>query len=183
MSYSFAMASSPVFSPSRLSISCKGSQEKVSVNPSSPLASPRCSSSPYRSRFERAASGLREINTGIGSSRMTLDASSSPPPLRSSASGSLLKRRRPARIDIPLVNALPLATENSDDWREVEAQSESYAVCCRRGRKRLVMEDRYKATLGIDADPKLVGIFPGISLYPSFRISSNCEEKFDRNAE
>ncbi|XP_074591875.1 putative protein phosphatase 2C 32 [Curcuma longa] len=163
MSCSFAMANSPVFSPSRLSISCKGSPEKVSVNPSSPLASPPCSSSPFRQRFERAASGLREINTGIGASRIALDASSSPPPLRSSASGSLLKRRRPARIDIPLVDALPLATEDLDDWREVEAQSESYAVCCRRGRKRLVMEDRYKATLGIDADPKLAyfGLFDG----------------------
>lgn len=164
MSCSVAIASSPAFSPSRLSISCKGSPENLALNPCSPSASPRsCSSSPFRpQRFQRAPSGLREVGAGIGTSSspsgLAVDApsSSSPPPSSSGGSCSVSKRKRPARINIPLAKALTFAPEVSDDWREVEAESARYTVYCKRGRKRLVMEDRHKVALDLNGDPKLV---------------------------
>ncbi|CAL9044034.1 probable protein phosphatase 2C 32 [Musa acuminata AAA Group] len=171
MSCSVAIASSPAFSPSRLSISCKGSPENLALNPCSPSASPRsCSSSPFRpQRFQRAPSGLREVGAGIGTSSspsgLAVDApsSSSPPPSSSGGSCSVSKRKRPARINIPLAKALTFAPEVSDDWREVEAESARYTVYCKRGRKRLVMEDRHKVALDLNGDPKLAffGIFDG----------------------
>ncbi|RWW16685.1 hypothetical protein BHE74_00052294 [Ensete ventricosum] len=155
MSCSVAIASSPAFSPSRISISCKGSPETLALNPCSPSASPRsCSSSPFRpQRFQRAPSGLREVGAAIGTSPSgtAVDASlpSSPPPSSSGGSCSLSKRKRPGRINIPLAKALTFAPEVSDDWREVEVESARYTVYCKRGRKRLVMEDRHKAFFGI----------------------------------
>ncbi|WOL08503.1 hypothetical protein Cni_G17256 [Canna indica] len=161
MSCSVAIAaSSPVFSPSRISMSCKGSPETLSLNPSSPSASPcSCSSSPFRSRFQRAASALRVSNAaGAG-----VEPSPSPPSSSSSVSGSLLKRKRPAQIDIPLVEAMTFSTDVANGRREVEAESARYSVYCKRGRKRLEMEDRHKVSLDVNGDPKLAffGIFDG----------------------
>ncbi|XP_065016927.1 probable protein phosphatase 2C 32 [Musa acuminata AAA Group] len=169
MSCSVAIASSPVFSPTRISISCKGSPEALSLNTGSPAASPcsSYSSSPFRSRFQRASRGLRAINAGIGAaspaSPSVDTARSSPPPPASAELGSVLKRKRPARIDIPLMEGLPFASEGSDGKKEVEAESVRYSMYCKRGRKRLEMEDRHKVTLDLNGDAKLsfFGIFDG----------------------
>ncbi|KAG6530366.1 probable protein phosphatase 2C 32 [Zingiber officinale] len=153
MSCTLAIASSPVFSP-----------ESLSLNPSSSSASPfSCSSSPpFRSRFQRAAIPLLANSDGFGAA-----ASPSPPPpllpLGSSGSRSVLKRKRPVRIDIPSAEALPFETEAADGRKEVAAESARYSVYCKKGRKRLEMEDRHKVSLDVNGDPKLAffGIFDG----------------------
>ncbi|KAG6483406.1 probable protein phosphatase 2C 32 [Zingiber officinale] len=169
MSCSVAIASSPVFSPSPISIACKGSPETLILNPSSPSASPcsRSASSPFRFRFQRATISLRAASGGFGGaaspSGVAVDLSPSPPPLGSSGSRSVLKRKRPARIDIPLAEASPFETEEVDGRREVQAESARYSVYCKRGRKRLEMEDRHKVSLDLNGNPKLAffGIFDG----------------------
>lgn len=88
---------------------------------------------------------------------VAVDPSPPPPPLRSSGSRSVLKRKRPAPIDIPSAEALPFKTEAVDGRREVAAESARYSVYCKNGRKRLEMEDRHKVSLDINGDPKLVG--------------------------
>lgn len=168
MSCSVAIASSPVFSPSPISISCKGSPETLSLNPSSPSASPcsRSASSPFRFRFQRAAISLRAGSGGFGGaaspSGVAIDLPPSPPPpLVSSGSRSVLKRKRPARIDIPLAEPSPFETEEVDGRREVQAESARYSVYCKRGRKRLEMEDRHKVSLDLNGNPKLVSALLG----------------------
>lgn len=76
----------------------------------------------------------------------------------------MLKRKRPARIDIPLMEGLPFASEGSDGKKEVEAESVRYSMYCKRGRKRLEMEDRHKVTLDLNGDAKLVGVLRGFHL-------------------
>lgn len=167
MSCSFAIGSSPVFSPSRIPLSCKSSPETLSLtvaqhhlhaSDGSTSQSPTpCSTSPFRSRSERGASAIRAFRA--------VDSSSPSPPPTSSGSGlnsvvtaSLLKRKRPAQIHIPLAEALTVALPvGSDGRREVEAESERFSVYCKRGRKRLEMEDRHKAELDFQGDPQLVG--------------------------
>ncbi|XP_010937884.1 probable protein phosphatase 2C 32 [Elaeis guineensis] len=173
MSCSVAISSSPVFSPSRIPLSCKSSPETLSLtvaqhhlhaSEGSPSASPMpCSTSPFRSRSQRGAAAIRAFRA--------VDSSSPSPPPTSSSSGlnsvriaSLLKRKRPARIHIPLAEALTFAAPvGSDGQREVEAESERFSVYCKRGRKRLEMEDRHKAELDFHGDPQLAffGIFDG----------------------
>ncbi|XP_010920816.2 putative protein phosphatase 2C 53 [Elaeis guineensis] len=172
MSCSVAIASSPSFSPSRIPLSCKSSPEtrtltlaqhhlQAAEGSPSPLGTP-CSTSPFRSRFQRAAGGLRAF--------WAVDSSSpSPPPTSNPGSNSvgkssLLKRKRPARIDIPLTEDLTFAAPvGSDGRREMEMESARFSVYCKRGRKRLEMEDRYKAELDVHGDPQLAffGIFDG----------------------
>lgn len=182
MSCSVAIASSPVFSPSRISISCKGSPETLSLNPSSsPSASP-CSysaSSPLRSRFQRTAISLRAASGGFGGASSPSDLPSSPPlpPLGSSGSRSVLKRKRPARIDIPLTEGSPFEIEEVDGRREVQAESARYSVYCKRGKKRLEMEDRHKASLDLNGNPKLVGALLGLYLSYSSPRNFSCAKR------
>lgn len=131
MSCSVAIASSPVFSPE---------------------------TRPSRSRFQRAAISLL-AGAAASPSVVAVDPSPPlpPPALESSGSRSVLKRKRPARIDIPSAEALPFKTEAVDGRREVAAESARYSVYCKKGRKRLEMEDRHKVSLDINGDPKLVG--------------------------
>ncbi|XP_072960771.1 probable protein phosphatase 2C 32 [Typha angustifolia] len=167
MSCSVGFASSPVFSPSRIPISFKGSPETLSLTLAAAAhhalstvdGSP--SSSPV-TRYQRAASGLR------ASRALDLEALSSSPPLASSLTGSgggslsLLKRKRPARISIPMAETF-VTPAGSDGRKEVKEESARYSVYCKRGRKRLEMEDRYQAQLdlGGDAQKAFFGIFDG----------------------
>lgn len=71
-------------------------------------------------------------------------------------SSSVLKRKRPARLNIPLtgpsglgLKMTPRGDERSD---EVEVEGEGYSVYCKRGRRGCVMEDRYAAVVSLDGD-------------------------------
>ncbi|XP_072996792.1 probable protein phosphatase 2C 32 [Typha latifolia] len=165
MSCSVAIANSPVFSPSKIPRSCKGAPETLSLalaGDGSPLACPASSASPFRPRFPRVASGLRAtraVELEVASSSSSYSSASS-----SGGGGrSLLKRKRPARIDIPMAEAFAAAEAGSDGRREVEEESERFSVYCKRGRKRLEMEDRHLAAVDLRGDSQMgiFGIFDG----------------------
>ncbi|MCD9643020.1 hypothetical protein HAX54_030124 [Datura stramonium] len=76
----------------------------------------------------------------------------------------ILKRKRPARLDIPVVSTnfgnFPATTVAAADF--VEAEGDEYSVCCKRGR-RGAMEDRYSAFVNLQGDSKqgMFGVFDG----------------------
>ncbi|KAK8959692.1 putative protein phosphatase 2C 25 [Platanthera guangdongensis] len=81
-----------------------------------------------------------------------------------SSSVSHLKRKRPTRLDLPALGLEAIEPPlRSDGRREVEAESEQYSVYCKRGKKRLEIEDRYTAALNLVGDPQTAffGVFDG----------------------
>lgn len=76
--------------------------------------------------------------------------------------GSVLKRKRPARLDIPLTSGITngpgLKTTPCGDDRldEVEVDGEGYSVYCKRGKRGSVMEDRYSALVDLNSLSKQV---------------------------
>ncbi|GAB4824547.1 hypothetical protein Ancab_007422 [Ancistrocladus abbreviatus] len=161
MSCTLAVSNSPAFSPSSMVSSplyCKTSFTRPfsrASSSSSISSSSSSSSSPSPSAsLNLAKSGFRG---GCGAGDDGPSTSSSPPTM-------LLKRKRPARLDIPVASegfgweATPTEKESM-----VEVESDGfYSVCCKRGR-RAAMEDRYSAVLNIQGDPKqaFFGIFDG----------------------
>ncbi|CAN4095769.1 unnamed protein product [Withania somnifera] len=86
-----------------------------------------------------------------------------------SSSSPILKRKRPARISIPIVS---LGLGNVDETPreenrvdEVEFEGEGYSVYCKRGKKRGDIEDRYYALVNHDANngskQAFYGVFDG----------------------
>lgn len=72
-------------------------------------------------------------------------------------SASFGKRKRPARLDIPMMSLLDFEQQpGSDGKQEVEEESDRYSVYCKRGRKRVEMEDRHSAALDLHGDPQMV---------------------------
>ncbi|XP_057804554.1 probable protein phosphatase 2C 25 [Salvia miltiorrhiza] len=68
----------------------------------------------------------------------------------------LLKRKRPARLDIPVVAVTEREVAAVPEVAEVEG--DGYSVCCKRGRKD-VMEDRFSAVL--HQNQAFFGVFDG----------------------
>ncbi|XVE79826.1 hypothetical protein DITRI_Ditri14bG0087600 [Diplodiscus trichospermus] len=170
MSCSVAVSNSPVFSPSS-SFFCN----KTSIiSPSAealnltfphlkPSSSPASSSpsSPFRLRLQ---------NPPLGSILSTSAASS---PSSSSVSGSaavlgpstILKRKRPARLDIPIATtavSFGIPGTPCEVRREVEREEDGYSVYCKRGRRE-AMEDRFSASVKLQGDSKqaFFGVFDG----------------------
>ncbi|PKA67097.1 putative protein phosphatase 2C 25 [Apostasia shenzhenica] len=169
MSCSVAVASSPAFSPSMISITRKASTETLALSLQHHLSSssssadgsssPASCSSPFR-RFQRGAGGIRCCNRDISTSDSRIFGFSA----SSCGSSSVLKRKRPARLEIPASGSLALqANPVLDDRVEVEADCARYSVYCKRGRKGLEMEDRHSVALDILGDPQTAffGIFDG----------------------
>ncbi|PIM99224.1 Serine/threonine protein phosphatase [Handroanthus impetiginosus] len=79
---------------------------------------------------------------------------------------AVLKRKRPARINIP-VASLGFddikSISDVDRSSEVEFEGESYSVYCKKGKRGGFMEDRYAAVLGLQGDSKqaFFGVFDG----------------------
>ncbi|GKU93917.1 hypothetical protein SLEP1_g7470 [Rubroshorea leprosula] len=150
MSCSIAVSSSPVFSPSStffynktsilspsaeaLNLTLTHLKSTSSPFSPSPSSSP---SSPFRIRIQKTSSG-------------PLLSSSSPSSLGSGAGfglGSVLKRKRPARLDIPVATAMAFTAPlmKSQGCREMESEGDGYSVYCKRGRRE-AMEDRFVET-------------------------------------
>ncbi|XP_058182705.1 probable protein phosphatase 2C 2 [Rhododendron vialii] len=78
---------------------------------------------------------------------------------------ALMKRKRPAMIEIPSLALSFAATEAPAEvgpMDEVEVDGEGYYVCCKRGKRR-AMEDRYSAVVNSQGDSKqaFFGVFDG----------------------
>lgn len=82
----------------------------------------------------------------------------------SKTAATLLKRKRPTRIEVPIAPVtLGLDSGNrnpgeAESLNEVEDEGEGYAVYCKRGKKRGAMEDRHSAVVGFLGDSKKVYI-------------------------
>ncbi|KAE8658749.1 putative protein phosphatase 2C 25 [Hibiscus syriacus] len=163
MSCSLAVSSSPVPSPS-MGLFCNRSSFissspealnlslahlKPSPSPSSPSPSSPCS--PFRLRLQKPPSGscyrlmLQRLGPGSGP--------------------TILKRKRPTRLDIPAATValrFGVPTTPCEVVREVEREGYGYSVYCKRGRKE-AMEDRFAASVKLLGDPKqsFFGVFDG----------------------
>ncbi|XP_047328140.1 probable protein phosphatase 2C 25 [Impatiens glandulifera] len=121
----------------------------------------------------------RILSNSSPSSSLSYHGLSSPPPPSSSpaaehtlkehepnhyssssvSSADLLKRKRPARINIPIIS---FSFPPVDTFREFEFQEDAYSAYCKRGKKG-PMEDRYSAVLNFQGDSKegFFGVFDG----------------------
>ncbi|XP_022998582.1 probable protein phosphatase 2C 25 [Cucurbita maxima] len=169
MSVSVAVSNSPGFSPSSSMFCNKAAiispapealtltlaHLKSSQPSSSCSSSPSSPSSPFWIRFPKPPSGLSAV------APMASTSSSTSP----TSSNAITKRKRPARLDIPLT---PLSfgalVSPSSSFRDVmEAERDGYSVYCKRGRRRISMEDRYSAAVDLRGDSKeaFFGVFDG----------------------
>ncbi|XP_052198617.1 putative protein phosphatase 2C 53 [Diospyros lotus] len=189
MKYALSMANSPVFSPSprvssmfyKPSVSSPASlcrNEKSSPSPPRPSCFPSPSAASSASLLPPLALQVhRQLNDVSVSASSSSSSSSS-----SSASPTVLKRKRPARIDIPVASLSFLAVETPvtvDRLNEVEFEGEAYSVYCKRG-KRGIMEDRYSALVNIHGDSKqaLFGVFDG---HGGAKAADFAAKNLDRN--
>ncbi|KAM7259034.1 hypothetical protein ACFE04_014775 [Oxalis oulophora] len=118
------------------------------------LSSPTSTSSPLRLRLQQKPSSTSASDL-IGS-------------------GALLKRKRPMRLDIPVItnfgdnnNIINVNKTTSSTCEEekrdfLEREGEEFGVYCKRGRRE-AMEDRYSAFVNINGNPKkaFFGVFDG----------------------
>ncbi|KAK9057558.1 hypothetical protein SSX86_022394 [Deinandra increscens subsp. villosa] len=162
-----AISNSPVFSPSSRtssSIFCKSSPESCSPSPASS----------FKFRPPAPVSGLiRSCNE---------DGPTSP---------TLLKRKRPARLDIPM-GCLGFSGDRStaeDRWREVEVEGDGYSVYCKRGRRE-AMEDRFMAKVDFSGQNKqaFFGVFDGhggseAAEFASQNLHKNIEKEVEKMGE
>ncbi|ESW14185.1 hypothetical protein PHAVU_008G259800 [Phaseolus vulgaris] len=184
MSCSVAVSNSPVFSPSSslfcskpsiissspesLSLSLshlKPSNTNTASSCSSPSAAPASSSpsSPFRLRLPKPPSVFSASS-----------ASSTSP------NGTILKRKRPARLDIP-VSSLTFGvppTPSAAARDVVESEEDGFGVYCKRGRREY-MEDRYTAGDNLRGQHKLAffGIFDGHGGAKAAEFAANNLEK------
>ncbi|KAK1421345.1 hypothetical protein QVD17_23600 [Tagetes erecta] len=81
----------------------------------------------------------------------------------SSSQSMLLKRKRPAMIQIPSapLNFIDNVAKPEDDhMMEINEEGEGYSVYCKRG-KRGALEDRYSTVVNRDSKQALFGVFDG----------------------
>ncbi|KAE8039294.1 hypothetical protein FH972_011721 [Carpinus fangiana] len=188
MSCSVAVSSSPVFSPSSslfynkasmispsheaLTLTLthlKPSHSSSSASSSSAsLSSPKSPSSPFRIRLPKPP-------TGLSSPSISASGSSSTSP------STVLKRKRPARLAIPVASLgfVAPATPSMAEREVVEEEGDGYSVYCKRGRRE-AMEDRYSAVLNVQGDSKqsLFGVFDG---HGGAKAAEFSAENLDKN--
>lgn len=160
MSCSVAVSNSPVFSPSSSLFCNNKTPALISPSPAETLtltlthlkasqapsssSSPSSPCSPLRLRLQKPPSAL-PFSTFASTSTLS-----------QSASGTVLKRKRPTRLDIPVTafgfrDPMTPAVEKA----EMERDGSVYSVCCKRGRRE-AMEDRFSAVLDLQGDTKQV---------------------------
>ncbi|KAJ9543394.1 hypothetical protein OSB04_023101 [Centaurea solstitialis] len=157
-----AISNSPVFSPSSRvssSIFCKSSPESLTLthSPSSSSVSP--SSSSFKLRLQKPPPPISGL-IRASNDELTNTCSSS------STSPTLLKRKRPTRLHIPVTpggfsaDRTTPAAAAEDRWKEVEVEGDGYSVYCKRGRRE-AMEDRFKAVADFNHKQAFFGVFDG----------------------
>ncbi|XP_010521955.1 PREDICTED: probable protein phosphatase 2C 25 [Tarenaya hassleriana] len=170
MSCSVAVCNSPVF-PSPSSLFCNKApiispaNESLTLNlthlksstasPSSPSAA-ASPTSPLRLRLQKPPTGFGPPPSDFGyDPGHGLGAGYSPPV-------GVHKRKRPAKLDIPMGLAGFAPATPREEKREVERDGDGYSVYCRRGRRE-AMEDRFSAITSVHGDPKqaIFGVYDG----------------------
>ncbi|PSS34464.1 Protein like [Actinidia chinensis var. chinensis] len=181
MPFAVALAKSPVFTPSpRVSpIFFKNSLSSPRIlNLHTPSSSPSTPpySSPSSSLSSSSASPLSSLALRIN--RQATDAVV----CGTLNSPTLLKRKRPAGIEIPIAPLGFPAVETpagADRMSEVQFEGDGYSVYCKKGRRR-AMEDRYSAVVDLQGDSKqaFFGIFDGHGGAKAAEFAAN---NIDRN--
>ncbi|XP_023547654.1 probable protein phosphatase 2C 2 [Cucurbita pepo subsp. pepo] len=151
----------PLFSPPKVASPL---YKSYSLNYSSP--SPSYSSLPRSVSCPPSASSLPDVDT-------------------------VLKRKRPARIDVPtIVPSIGFGFGTFETPEVMEEEGEGYSVYCKRGRRRSAMEDRFSATVGIQGDSRqaFFGIFDGhggaqVAEIAAKRMSENVIDQVTRRTE
>ncbi|PON86583.1 Protein phosphatase [Trema orientale] len=150
-----AVPNSPIFSPSKVASiffkSPASSPRLVQVHGSASASAPSPTSS-FQSPAKSPLAGRVVVQGKVADMGL------------GSGSGTVLKRKRPSRIDIPIAS-LNFATDSpksSERVDVVEAEGDGYSVYCKRGR-RAVMEDRYSAVVDLQAESRqaFFGVFDG----------------------
>lgn len=185
-----AISSSPVFSPSRVSSSlfCKSqissSPEKSLSLAHSPSSSPSSLATPFKLRLQKPPSGLIRASNDEGASNLS-SAASTP---------TLLKRKRPGRLDIPVASLSFCGEAETEERRRelvavVEDEGDGYSVYCKRGRRE-AMEDRYKALVSLQGNTKqaFFGVFDGhggaqAAEFASENLARNILDEVDRRGK
>ncbi|XP_057489700.1 LOW QUALITY PROTEIN: probable protein phosphatase 2C 25 [Actinidia eriantha] len=170
-----AVAKSPVFTPSpRVSpVFFKPSlSSPLTVNLHRPSTSPSTPPSSLSSSSAAPLSPLTLLINKQANDAVVCGSLNSP---------TLLKRKRPARIEIRSLR-LVFAVETPvgvDRMSEVEFEGDGYSVYCKRGR-RGAMEDRYSALVDLQGDSKqaFFGIFDGHGGAKAAEFAAN---NIDRN--
>ncbi|KDP44738.1 hypothetical protein JCGZ_01238 [Jatropha curcas] len=147
---------SPIFSSPRIpSIFCKSCASPSIHGPQSPKSLLLPSSSSSSSSSSASALPKSPLATRICEKRLEVN------------SCAVLKRKRPAKIDIPVVGGVwgfDLETPRKEEERieVVEVEGDGYSVYSKRGRRGL-MEDRHSAFVDVKGDSKqaFFGVFDG----------------------
>ncbi|KAI3705023.1 hypothetical protein L1987_75253 [Smallanthus sonchifolius] len=87
---------------------------------------------------------------------------SSPSTHSNSSTSVHVKRKRPARIQIPFapLSFVDEVVKPEDDVAEITEEGGAYSVYCKRGKKG-AMEDRHSAVVDLDSKQALFGVFDG----------------------
>ncbi|CAI9301035.1 unnamed protein product [Lactuca saligna] len=173
-----AIPNSPVFSPSprvSSSVYCKSSPESLSLthSPSISFSSPS-----FKCRYQKPlppACGLVRDSSEGGPTQPTF----------CSTSPTLSKRKRPAKLAIPVATlsfsdrVTPPLEAVEDGWEEVEVDGDGYSVYCKKG-KRDAMEDRFKAVVELNGQHKqaFFGVFDG---HGGSKAAEFAAENLDKN--
>ncbi|KAE8656868.1 putative protein phosphatase 2C 25 [Hibiscus syriacus] len=175
MSCSLAVSISPVPSPSmglfcnKSSFICSSpealnlSLAHIKPSPSPPSPSPSSPCSPFRLRLQKPPPGSL-LSSSASTSTSSMESGSSVG-LGPGSGPTILKRKRPTRLDIPAATTalrFGVPTTPCEVVREVEREGYGYSVYCKRGRRE-AMEDRFAASVKLQGDSKqaFFGVFDG----------------------
>ncbi|KAE8722774.1 putative protein phosphatase 2C 25 [Hibiscus syriacus] len=192
MSCSVAVSNSPVFSPSssifcnKTSILSPSAEARnltlTHLKPSSSSASPSASS-PFRLRLQKPPPLSLLSSSDVGSSAPSPSSSSdSTAGLGPGSVSTILKRKRPARLDIPVATpgmCLGIPAMLCEAGRELKSEGDGYSVYCKRGRRE-AMEDRFSASVELQGDSKqaFFGVFDG---HGGAKASEFAAQKLEKN--
>ena len=115
---------------------------------SSPSSSSSSSSSP------RSVSSPRKLHVSASSPSLLPSTPQLPPSVSPLAVDTVLKRKRPARINV--TQSIDFIGFGFEQPEVMEEEEEEYSVYCKRGRRRIAVEDRFSATVGIQGDSRQV---------------------------
>ncbi|MBA0761982.1 hypothetical protein Gotri_024544, partial [Gossypium trilobum] len=160
-SSSLFLNKTPIISPSTEALNLTLTHLKTSSSPASPSPSP---SSPFRLRLPKPPP-VSLLSSSSASNSSPSSGSGSAPGLGSGPVSTVLKRKRPARLEIPVATeamSLGIPATPCEVGKELEREGDGYSVYCKRGRRE-AMEDRFSASVELQGDTKqaIFGIFDG----------------------
>ncbi|MBA0552763.1 hypothetical protein Golob_023542 [Gossypium lobatum] len=160
-SSSLFLNKTPIISPSTEALNLTLTHLKTSSSPASPSPSP---SSPFRLRLPKPPP-VSLLSSSSASNSSPSSGSGSAPGLGSGPVSTVLKRKRPARLEIPVATeamSLGIPATPCEVGKELDREGDGYSVYCKRGRRE-AMEDRFSASVELQGDTKqaFFGIFDG----------------------